>query len=139
MASNYMYYPVKYYELYDTRLPQRYELYDTRLPRYYRVSADEVILLEKNLRILSEENRYMRNKLRKISTRDISPSKHNTKVLHDTKASDEVNECQICMENERRAAFDCGHCYLCISCAKKQTECALCREPIKSIKQIFLS
>jgi C3HC4-type zinc finger (RING finger) protein/inhibitor of apoptosis domain-containing protein len=59
------------------------------------------------------------------------------------KISDSLTEiselqCKICLQNELKIVFDCGHIVCCHSCSEKVVNCPTCRKPIKNKKQIYL-
>jgi hypothetical protein len=54
-------------------------------------------------------------------------------------ASDETTLCAICLDAPRNSFLrPCGHVALCMDCARRMTECPLCRARIQDVFQAFL-
>ena len=57
----------------------------------------------------------------------------------DTETKEESLQCAICMTNRKCMALSpCNHLCCCYGCVKQIDSCPLCREKIKSVKQIFI-
>ncbi|KAI4723586.1 hypothetical protein E4T48_00086 [Aureobasidium sp. EXF-10727] len=55
-------------------------------------------------------------------------------------SEEEAKLCRICYGQEADAAlYDCGHVCACVECAKRVTECPVCRRRIKDVVKLFYS
>lgn len=96
---------------------------------------------EKQLTIEDKKEKY------KIENDNLNTSMQNKNKIENTvqiKKKDGMSNndslmCIICCDHQREVALlPCGHFYLCNECAKKITECGICREKIVEIKKIFI-
>jgi len=50
-----------------------------------------------------------------------------------------VRTCVLCIDLEKNIKFNCGHVVACSECAKKISDCPVCREPITKRETVYLS
>ncbi|KAH3759527.1 L-isoaspartateD-aspartate O-methyltransferase [Pelomyxa schiedti] len=61
-------------------------------------------------------------------------------AAHNSPHAVQPDECAVCMENERNAAFaPCGHMVCCYDCATRMKKCPTCRGTIGSVLRLYKS
>ncbi len=68
------------------------------------------------------------------------PAETHVPEVEKTAGGTEGSLCKICYSNEANGVFiPCGHNFTCYRCAKKCTECPMCRKGIEDVIRIFKS
>lgn len=72
--------------------------------------------------------------------KDYQESEIVTQSMQPQKTDKTYLQCVVCYSNEKNIFFlPCRHCCVCSECGQKLNKCAVCRENILSMMEIFLS
>jgi len=92
----------------------------------------KMLRLIERLRIQQQTNQAVR--------KTIEDQKTLEEKIEDLKQQIETaRTCVLCIDLEKNVKFNCGHVVACSECAKKISDCPVCREPITKRETVYLS